>query len=226
MNRIWAVIPAYQAEKTIGTLLTGIVPYIKLKQVIVVDDGSTDRTALRAVRAGAFTVSLDRNRGKGSALRMGFAIARELNAEWIFTLDADLQHDPAYIPDFLKLANRYDLIIGHRERTPGAMPWDRRFSNWSTSRVLSIISNHRIIDAQCGYRLIKTSILNITKLTRRRYDLETEFLLKAVHAGARIGWTPISTTYKGESSYIKRLPDTLRFLSVTMQHLLVTSWRS
>jgi len=220
LNRIWVVVPAYQAEKTIGALLEGIARYFDLKRVIVVDDGSTDLTASQAARAGALTFSLDRNRGKGAALRMGFAIAREFGADWIFTMDADLQHPPDHIPDFIERTNKYDLIVGCRERTSGIMPWDRRFSNWSTSLVLSLITNQSIRDAQCGYRLFKANILDKVRLTRLKYDLETEFLLKALQTGARIGWTPIPTTYRGESSYIKRLPDTIRFLNVSIRHLL------
>ena len=137
----------------------------------------------------------------------------------MIVLDGDLQHEPIYIPDLIKEAARgSDLVMGYRRRSR-EMPWDRKFSNWSTSSLLSIISGKTIRDGQCGYRMLNLELLKKINLTTIRYDLETELLLEYISAGAKLGWVPISTKYHGESSSINRLADTARFLEVVVKHL-------
>ena len=221
-DRIRIVIPAYNVDQHLSELLERIKEYLPIRRVIIVDDGSDDRTPEIGVDFGAKVISFEENQGKGIALRTGFQFAQSMKAEWIMTIDGDLQHDPGYIPQFFKQAEkgRYDLLIGARERHPNVMPWDRRFSNWSTSSFLGLITRQRIEDAQCGYRLFRANLLQGMKLRCKYYDLETEFLLKAIRIGANIGWIPISTKYQGEASSIHRFKDTLRFMKVITKYLV------
>lgn len=221
IDKIRVVIPAYNVGQHLAELLNCIKEYLPVEQVIIVDDGSIDHTSDIGVDFGTKVISFDDNQGKGVALRTGFQFAVSMNAEWIMTIDGDMQHDPKYIPDFLEQAGkgRYNLLIGARERHHGIMPWDRRFSNWSTSRFLGLITRQPITDAQCGYRLFQAGILESMKLRCRYYDLETEFLLKAIRKGANVGWIPISTKYQNEASSINRFKDTIRFMRVTTRFL-------
>lgn len=216
MEGLWLLIPAYNAGRHIGELLKKTAQYIPQQRTIVVDDGSVDETAEFAVTSGVEVLSHKPNRGKGFALKRGFEHLNSKGAEWIICIDADLQHDPAVLPDFINAArlNKYDLVIGKRVRRGSRMPLDRRFSNWITSLFLTLLTGTRIEDAQSGYRLIRTRILNGLELTANRYDFEIEYLLKSIKSGARIGWINIPVIYSGERSSIHRFRDTLRFLKI------------
>jgi len=93
---IWAIIPAYNAESSVGEIIERTKKFIP--RVIVVNDGSTDRTEDVARNRGTEVVSLPSNRGKGFALRQGFGLALSNGCKAIFTLDADGQHDPGISP--------------------------------------------------------------------------------------------------------------------------------
>ncbi|NLI14854.1 MAG: glycosyltransferase family 2 protein, partial [candidate division Zixibacteria bacterium] len=95
--RLLAIIPAFQAV----SYIRGVIDSAKdrVSDILVVDDGSTDGTGEIAKSAGAIVVRHDSNRGKGAALKTGFAYAIEHDYEAVVTLDADGQHDPKYIPD-------------------------------------------------------------------------------------------------------------------------------
>ena len=96
--KVLALIPAYNEEKTLGGVLTATQPFVD--GMLVVNDGSTDRTSQIARAHGAIVVEHVINRGLGAAIGTGFATARRLRAEVVVTLDADGQHDPAEIRNF------------------------------------------------------------------------------------------------------------------------------
>ncbi len=216
---VWLLIPAYNVEPYISKLLEQAVLYIPARMIVVIDDGSHDRTAEIAESKGVNLLSHSYNRGKGAALQTGFDYLLEQDAEWVITIDGDLQHDPSMLPDFIKQAEQgdYDIVIGTRRRDMGGMPWDRRFSNWGTSLLLSIITGQKIRDSQSGYRLIRCSLLKGLKFDCTGYDFETEFLLKLSRAGARIGIVNIPTLYKGAPSSINSFIDTLKFFRVIIR---------
>ncbi|MBM3325546.1 MAG: glycosyltransferase family 2 protein [Calditrichaeota bacterium] len=217
---VWLLIPAFNAAPTLSSLLSKTCEYIPIARTIVVDDGSRDGTIDIIHRAGAAAVSHIRNIGKGAALRTGFNYILGQNGKWILTMDADGQHPPESIPLFLSAAqtDNYDLIIGARWRN-GKMPLDRRFSNWSTSKTLGVLTGEQILDSQCGFRLLRTSMIGDIRFITSKFDFETEYLLKLIRKGARIGWVEIPTLYAGESTSIRRLVDTMRFLRLLSMHL-------
>ncbi|MBU1651644.1 glycosyltransferase family 2 protein, partial [bacterium] len=128
----WAVvIPAFNAAANIATVIQGCSRHIPLDRILVVDDGSEDKTADIAEKAGAQIVIQAVNSGKGRALRTGFVAASAWHPDWIICLDADGQHDPENIPDFQAAAStgQYGVIIGNRLADTSSMPPMRRFSN-------------------------------------------------------------------------------------------------
>jgi glycosyltransferase involved in cell wall biosynthesis len=215
-NEIWLLIPAYNVARYIQQLLVQTSRHIPSVNTIVVDDGSSDETAKLAESMGVILFSHQRNMGKGAAIRDGFKIAIENGAKWAITMDGDLQHDPEFLPDFLHYANEgtNDIIIGNRRIAGTKMPLDRRFSNWSSSLLLSLITKRRLLDVQCGYRMFKTDVLKDLDCRSDRYDFETEILLKLIRRGARIGWVEIPTHYNHQPSDIKRWRDTRRFIKI------------
>ncbi len=218
---MWLLVPAFNVELHLADLIDRDSRFIPLDQMLIVDDGSTDGTRAVGGRLGVRVLSHSENQGKGASLVKGFSALCDLKARWIITQDGDLQHDPAHLPAFIDAAaaDRCDLVIGARQRI-GSMPWDRRFSNWSTSAFLSLLAGQRLPDAQSGYRLLRSSMLAGMVFRCRRYDLETELLLKFIRRGARIGSVPISTEYHRSASSIHRGADTLRFLKIVLRYLI------
>lgn len=104
MKKILVLIPAFNAEKTISSLINQISVFIARRDILVVDDGSTDRTYQLAKESGANCLQHKKNKGKGKALRTGFEYALRERYSGVITLDADLQHDPKFIPEFIKKA--------------------------------------------------------------------------------------------------------------------------
>ncbi len=221
---IAALIPAYNVEPYIGILIDRLKNYLPPENILIVNDGSTDRTGEIARLCDVTVIENETNCGKGFALRKGFDYLINKNADWIITLDGDRQHDPDMVPDFIQTAqaSNADLIIGVRKRS-GNMPWDRRFSNWSTSLLLSIVAGRKILDAQSGYRMIRGSALRGMEFETGRYDFETEYLLKSIKKGAKLGWVDIPTIYSGSPSSMHRVKDTIRFLRVVFRSVFKSS---
>ena len=188
------LIPAYNCGTWIEDLVRRCLQYSP--RVLVVDDGSTDETALSAWRAGAEVVGHPQNRGKGEALRTGFDILlREGHWESVLTLDADGQHDPSDIPRFLEAAEegRVGMVIGSRLARMKEMRRVRRFFNRLSTGCISGLCGQKIEDTQSGYRLIRVDLLRKVEVQGSRYDLETDLLIKASRAGFSIISIPIST---------------------------------
>ena len=178
---VFAVIPAYNADNTIARVIHGCVKILPRENVIVVDDGSTDRTRSLVEQSGATIIVHQKNKGKGSALRSGFNTALKFNCDAVVTLDADMQHDPNYIHDFIKAAKEnedWGIIIGSRWRAGSKMPLDRRFSNKITSLMLSIRCGQKISDSQSGYRFLRKNVLENVNITESGFMAETEILIR------------------------------------------------
>lgn len=207
--RACVIIPAFNEARTIARVVRKC--HRHLRDVLVIDDGSTDRTAERAWTAGATVLRLPANQGKGAALAAGFSWARPFAA--VVVMDADGQHDPADLPRFLEALARFDVVVGIRRRR-GTMPLLNRASNKLTSAVLSWVAGAALPDSQSGYRAIRRRVLSAITLQSRRFDAESEFLIKAARAGYRIGGIPIATTYTGKKSHISKARDTARFVQL------------
>jgi glycosyltransferase involved in cell wall biosynthesis len=212
MPKTMALIPAYNEERKVGEVVAGCKPLVDY--VVVVDDGSTDRTAQKAKLGGAIVLSQPRNMGKGWALLRGFQYAQEQGMDYIITLDADGQHPPKHIPQFITQLDRgYGVVVGNRMADLSGMPFERRFSNLLTSFVISLISGQYIADSQNGYRGIATEVVRGLTFTRKGFEMEAELLFKAVRRGFRISSTPIDTVYTGEEQSKIDVPkDIARFV--------------
>jgi glycosyltransferase involved in cell wall biosynthesis len=218
-GRVMAVIPAYNPGPELARVLAAASRELGPEAVIVIDDGATDGAGERARAAGVRVITHPVNRGKGAALRTGFEAALAAGAEWIFTLDADGQHDPAEMPAFLAAAagGGADLWLGNRMQDTAHMPWLRRLANRCTSSIISALAGQSISDSQSGYRLIGAPVLRALDLKFDRFEAESEILIKASRAGFRIGSVPIRTIYGQERSTIHPVRDTVRFISLVMK---------
>lgn len=213
------IIPAYNIEKTLPRVIKGAQKYVR--EVIVVDDGSSDATFTKAKEAGVEVLKHGKNLGKGRALRTGLKHALEKGFEQIILMDGDGQHDPHEIPRFLKAAqdSRVDIIVGSRMENVKDMPRERLVVNRIGSFLTSLLARQRIPDSQSGYRLVKSGVLKKITLTSRRYDVESEMLIKAGKRGFGIKSIPIKTIYRQEISHFRKFWDTLRFIKLILKGL-------
>jgi len=213
--RVAALVPAYQAAHCLGEVLLRIQALERPPEILVVDDGSRDATGLVARQLGARVLSFAGNHGKGHALLAGFAALRD-GFDAVVTLDADGQHPPESLPEFVRAAEEgADLVLGARQRTPD-MPFVRRFANDFSSRWASWLAGQQVSDSQCGFRLHSRRLLERTPLTPGRYELETELVVRAARLGFRIAEVTIPTVY-GEKSQIHALRDVPRIVGVFLR---------
>ncbi len=222
MPRVAVAIPAYNAASTIGSVISQTAAFIKPEDVFVVDDGSTDRTQFVARETGAWVLTHNTRRGKGTSLRDAIRQIIQQSYDWVITLDSDLQHDPAEIPKFLAAADGFDVVIGKRLISRGEMPLHRFFSNLITSRLITLRTGINVEDSQCGYRLFHTDVFRKIDSISKHYDYESDILIKAALAGFSVGFVPIKTIYNGSSSSI-RVMDILRFIRVYLKSLFIIS---
>jgi glycosyltransferase involved in cell wall biosynthesis len=218
--RAACVIPAYEAADSIAAVVHGIRTHAPDVLIVVVDDGSTDETACVALACGADrVVRLEANRGKGAALVRGFAVVAmvEPRIEAVVTMDADDQHDPACLPALLQALEAADLVIGARRRRGTSMPMHRRVANALSTRAITWCAGRTILDAQCGFRGIRRSLLDRIPHLGDRYEAETSFVIRAARAGAIIGQVEIPTRY-GPPSHFRPLRDAARVITTIWSH--------
>jgi glycosyltransferase involved in cell wall biosynthesis len=210
MVKVGVLICAYNEEKHIARVINGCLNYVK--DIIVVNDGSTDDTLEEARKTKARIISYKKNRGKGAALKKGFEYGWKNKYDYFILLDGDGQHDPNEIPKFTRAIERgNDLVIGARRKRHSSMPYLRRFTNFMSSLFLSVRRKTRIKDSQSGYRAINLNFLKKISLVKEKYDLESEVLIKMIKKGARVRNVPIRTIYRDEKSTIHPAKDTWRF---------------
>jgi glycosyltransferase involved in cell wall biosynthesis len=218
------VIPAYNAARTLGKVLELIREVSPHLAVLVVDDGSTDRTSAVAEIGKAMVTRHEQNMGKGKALRTGFAEFLNRDFRAVITLDADGQHSPLEIPKLIEtwLNKRADIVIGTRRRQVGRMPVLRIFTNTVSSWLVSLSAGQYVPDSQSGYRLIARSVIENIHTESQGYGAESEILIKAAIAGYTIESAPIATLYGDEKSYIHPLKQPFLFLGLIFKSLF---WR-
>ncbi|HED11164.1 MAG TPA: glycosyltransferase family 2 protein [Caldithrix abyssi] len=219
------LIPAYNAESSLAKLIESILRHtadFKPEKIIVVDDGSGDNTVTVARKLPVELISLPQNRGKGAALKEGYAyFLNHCRSGYLITLDADLQHPPENIGDFLQTAEKHNsaVIIGQRSFTPPAMPLMRVLSNTLTSQIISGLTGLKIPDSQCGYRMIRRDVLSRLELRENGFQLESEFFFRCRELKVRIDYCPIPTVYNDYGSSMHHVRDTLKFIQLMGREL-------
>ncbi len=211
---IGVILPSYNVAARLPALLAELKRRWPDFRLLAVDDGSRDDTAAAARAGGAELIVHPCNRGKGAALATGFHWALAEGLDWVYTMDADGQHLPAEMGSFLDEARRgaWDVVVGTRMADAKRMPWLRRTTNRVTSCVVSRLAGVPIPDSQSGFRLFRTACLQGLALATSHYDAESEILVRLARRGYRIGSVPISTVYGDESSSIRPMRDTWRFI--------------
>jgi glycosyltransferase involved in cell wall biosynthesis len=223
---IGVIIPAYNPDPSLlQELIERLqkVSNLDLLQILILDDGSNPPVRTPTpLNSNVKLYRHDENQGKGAALRAGFQYYfEEQGFDLVLTIDADLQHPPEKIPDFIQAyrEGQGGIIMGYRKRKPAVMPLARILSNTLTSLIISVMTAQLVRDSQCGFRLIDKNALANMRLKEVGFHLESEILILAGRKGIRFGFVEIPTIYQHEKSSIKNLRDTLTFILLIVRIL-------
>jgi glycosyltransferase involved in cell wall biosynthesis len=199
-----AAIPCFNEELFIGSVALKTQDYVD--RVVVIDDGSTDKTAMVAEKAGAIVISHGSNKGKGAAVRTAFEYAKKAGCKALVLLDGDGQHDPAYIPSLVKpvLEDKADMVVGSRyldvkSSIPGYRTWGHRVLTFFTN----LGSRVRLTDSQSGLRAFSPKAIQAFSFVEQGLSIESEMQFLANDANLRVTEIPISIGYYGKA---KRSP--------------------
>jgi glycosyltransferase involved in cell wall biosynthesis len=206
-----AIIPCLNEAASVGPLIQQVRSH--LPHIIVVDDGSTDDTAIFATGAGARVLRHATTQGKGAALVGGWEQARSAGFSWALTLDGDGQHAPEDIPTLLARAEQTGalLVVGNRMSNPAGMPWLRRQVNRWMSHRLSRLVEQDLPDTQNGFRLMHLDTWAALEIRAAHFEIESELLCKFALAKHRVEFAPVKVIYREERSKIRPLRDTFRW---------------
>jgi glycosyltransferase involved in cell wall biosynthesis len=154
LKRTLIVMPAFNEEASVGDVVREVYSKLPGSNVLVVDDGSIDRTAAVARKAGALVARLPYNLGVGGAMRTGFRYAIENGYDNVIQIDSDGQHDPSSVPELLRALESADLVLGARFAGEGdyVVRGPRHWAMQALAAILSRTSHTKLTDATSGFR--------------------------------------------------------------------------
>lgn len=168
-----AVIPAFNEEKHISDVVKKTKKYVD--KVVVIDDGSSDKTADLAKKSGAVVLKHEINKGLGGALKTGIEYSRKHGFDMTITIDGDGQHNSKDIPLFTKkIKQGYDFVLG--QRNVSKYPLHKKIGNFFLCLLTNIISGTDIVDTESGFRAFSKKAVNKIKLIGTRYEIAAEII--------------------------------------------------
>lgn len=200
MANLVAIIPAYNEENALAEVIGRTFEHVD--EIIVVDDGSSDKTSEVAIEAGARVIKHSVNLGKGEALKSGFKAVGDDSI--IITIDGDGQHNPSEIPDLIRpiIEDGADLVNGSRymngpeENTPAY----RRVGQKVLDIATNISAGTKVTDSQSGFRAFSPKSKNVFRFKDTGFGIESEMLVDAAEAGLKIVEVPITVRYDLDGS--------------------------
>jgi glycosyltransferase involved in cell wall biosynthesis len=209
-HKIIAVMPAYNAERTLASTIADI-PVGSIDEVILVDDGSTDRTVQVAREMGLTVIVHPENRGYGGNQKTCYKHALEHGADVVVMIHPDYQYDSRVIPHAVGIVELgiCDIVCGSRIRSrqealQGGMPVYKYLANRFLTTVENVALGQNLGDFHSGFRVYRREVLERVPFERNSDDFvfDTQFLVQAVRLGYRLGDVPVPVRYFDEASSI------------------------
>jgi dolichol-phosphate mannosyltransferase len=206
---ILAIIPTYNEAESIVSLIEKFFNKNSKLSVLIIDDNSPDGTSLKVRKfktkyPNLYLITRNSHLGLGGAYIVGFNYAIRIGYDLVVQMDADLSHDPAYIPKMLELTNNYDLVIGSRYIKNGGIEscsWNRFLLSKMANRFTKLMLGIPIFDSTSGFKVVKSSLLekiDFKTMTSKGYALQIEMVYRAFLKGFKIVEYPI--IFKGRKS--------------------------
>lgn len=194
MKNVWVVISAYNEESYIFNVLKGVLK--SHNQIVIVDDGSTDKTPKIAKRISPNTIIHETNLGKGAAMKTGADFAfQEKKATAVIFMDGDNQHDPLEIKKFIKsLDDGNDVVLGVRQLKAN-MPLMRFLGNKSASILINLLMGKYFADIPSGFKAMTKKAYSKINWESQSYEVETEICVKIAKYKLKHEEIPIKTIY-------------------------------
>ena len=222
------IIPTYNNHATISRVLSDVMRYTR--NIIVVNDGSTDATAqiLNNFR-DLEVLHIPKNKGKGNALKTGFKTAQNLGFDYGISMDSDGQHFPDELHVFLETLEQHLpqqpdlLIIGARKMDDPSVPNKSSIGNRFSTLTFWLETGIKLTDTQCGYRLYPLKAVNSLRLFTSRFELEIEVIVKAAWEGVKVINRPVKVLYDPEErvTHFKPWQDVARITLLNIYFVVV-----
>jgi glycosyltransferase involved in cell wall biosynthesis len=214
------VIPALNEEDAIGDVVTSLRADAPWREIIVVDDGSSDATATRAAQAGADVVRHPYNKGNGAAVKTGI---RRAQGDFVLIIDADGQHQPADARRLVARLGEYDLVIGARAVTTQATQ-ARRVGNALLNALASHLTGRAILDLTSGFRGARREYLReFLHMLPNGFSTPTTTTLAFIKAGYNVTFEPVAARVRVGQSKIRFAHDGARFLLILLKVITIFS---
>ena len=201
-----ACIPAFNEEKVIKDVIQRCKSHVD--EIIVCDDGSTDKTSEVVTKAGATLLQHKQNYGKGEAMKTLFAHAKKIGADVMVTIDGDGQFLPEEIPNIVKpiIENEVDIVIGYRFDDNEEMPSYRKIGNKMLDKFTNLASELPFRDTQGGFRSYSKNAINSINITTKGFGVDSEILVNASKKGLKIVEIKVTVIYNTGNSTSTKSP--------------------
>ncbi len=189
--KLLVAIPAYNEDQVIG----GVIDDIKkegYKHILVVDDASSDDTAIISAKRGAQVLKHRQNKGAGGATRTALRYAFNNDFDFVVLMDADGQHDPKDIAGLTKYKD-FDVVLGYRKLRK--MPFTKKIANITGNIITWIFFGLYVKDSQSGFKMLNKKAMSKIKITFERYEFCSEIIGEIKRNHLRYKQVPIKTIY-------------------------------
>jgi glycosyltransferase involved in cell wall biosynthesis len=214
-KKLSVIIPVYNEEKSVGKVVKKVIKVLsKISddyEILVINDGSSDKTKKAAKDAGAFVFSHPYNIGNGAAVKTGL---RKAKGDIFIMMDGDGQHNPEDIPRLLKHIKEYDMVVGARS-TSSEVKIHRSLANKIYNSFATYITSFKIEDLTSGFRVIKAQIAKrYLHLLPNTFSYPSTITLATIMTGHSVKYVDIKTFYRSGKSKIRLLRDGVRFFLI------------
>ena len=193
-KKTYIVVPAYNESEVIGLVLDELHKQ-NYRNIIVVDDGSTDSTYLKTKEKDVVILRHMLNRGKGAAVKTGIEAAKILQADQIVTFDADGQHEPKDIKKALTLLEKYDVVLGKRDFLEKHIPLLKKIGNFFGNLITWLVYGLWVADSQSGMRAYSRKAISLIETMADRYNYDSEIMREIIRNKLSYIEMPIHVRY-------------------------------